>query len=91
MNGERARAIDWRPRPAGIVGRGEQNSLSCWHHVHKQEKKRRMARPNYSFEKRKREMAKKKKKEAKLQRKTGVAPRRPQEPQPRQPGESKSD
>ena len=41
-----------------------------------------MARPNYSFEKRKKEMAKKKKKEEKLRRKTGVTPKRPQEPQP---------
>jgi len=50
-----------------------------------------MAKPNYSFEKRKREMAKKKKKEAKLLRKTGVSPRKPQEPQPRQPGERSPD
>jgi len=34
-----------------------------------------VAKPNYSFEKRQRELAKKKKKEEKLQRKAGPAPR----------------
>lgn len=50
-----------------------------------------MARPNYSFEKRKREEKKRKKKEAKMQKKTGIAPRRPQEPQPTPPAETSQD
>jgi len=44
-----------------------------------------MGRPNYSWAKRQREMAKKKKKEEKLARKTGVKPRGPREPQPTVP------
>jgi hypothetical protein len=41
-----------------------------------------VAKPNYQFEKRQRELAKKRKKEEKAQRKTGVA-----EPQPAPPAD----
>ena len=41
-----------------------------------------MAKPNYAFEKRQRELAKKQKKQAKQQRKLGV----PEQPSPNQPG-----
>jgi len=42
----------------------------------------RMAKPNYAFQKRQKEIAKKKKKEEKLLQKTGVAHNQPQDVQP---------
>jgi hypothetical protein len=44
-----------------------------------------MAKPNYSFEKRQREMAKKKKKEEKLKEKAGRKAGSPQDDEPDQP------
>ena len=41
-----------------------------------------MAKPNYAFQKRQKEIAKKKKKEEKLLQKTGVAHNQPQDVQP---------
>jgi len=41
-----------------------------------------MAKPNYAFQKRQKEIAKKKKKEQKLQQKTGVADNQSQDVQP---------
>ena len=49
-----------------------------------------MAKPNYSFEKRQREIAKKKKKEQKRQKKTGADDVRPQDVQPESGNEDKA-
>lgn len=48
-----------------------------------------MAKPNYAFAKRQRDLAKKQKKEEKQHRKTGTSDNQPQEDQP-QEGESPS-
>jgi hypothetical protein len=49
-----------------------------------------MASPNYKFEKRQRELAKKKKKEEKRVRKSGTTDGQPQEPQPLSTGDDKT-
>lgn len=46
-----------------------------------------MAKPNYAFAKRQRDLAKKKKKEEKRLRKAGASDESAQEPQPDSPGE----
>ncbi|MGH8665799.1 MAG: hypothetical protein ACREUX_16170 [Burkholderiales bacterium] len=46
-----------------------------------------MAKPNYAFAKRQRDLAKKQKKEEKRLRKAGANPATSQEPQPAAPGE----
>lgn len=43
-----------------------------------------MAKPNYAFEKRQRDLAKKQKKEEKLKRKTGTPEDQPQDDQPQE-------
>ena len=49
-----------------------------------------MAKPNYGFEKRQRELAKKKKKEEKRLRKAGTNDNQPQEVQPPSTGDDKT-
>jgi len=48
-----------------------------------------MAKPNYAFAKRQRDLAKKQAKEEKRQRKTGAGDNPPQEVQPQPPSEDK--
>ncbi len=50
-----------------------------------------MAKPNYAFEKRQRDLGKKQKKEEKLKRKAGVNEHAPEEAQPQTVEEEKTD
>ena len=49
-----------------------------------------MAKPNYAFAKRQRDLAKKQKKEAKRQKKAGTSDNQPQDPPPSVPDDAKT-